>query len=239
MNPGSDNPSEMPVAAILVGGLGTRLRPVLAGGQKVVAPVAGRPFLSRLLAQLDGAGFRRVVLCAGYRADEVRAAVGGGYGGLRIEVSVEPEPLGTGGALRHALPGLDTDPVLVMNGDSWCEMDLLSFRTFHAQTGSPASIVVREVDDISRSGWVAFLPGGEVTGFVEKGCKGGRGWINAGIYLLGRALLDSIPSGRPVSLEKETFPAWIGRGLRAFPTTGKFLDIGTPESYAAAQHFFP
>lgn len=231
--------SEMPSAAILVGGLGTRLRSVLADGQKVIAPVAGRPFLFRLLEQLDAAGFRHVVLCAGYRAQQVRSAVGTALGKLRIEVSVEPEPLGTGGALRHALPALEMDPVLVMNGDSYCETDLAAFVRAHLERKAAASMVVREAKDTSQSGRVAFRPSGEVTGFVEKGHEGGRGWINAGIYLLGREVLRSIPEGRQVSLEREIFPSWVGNGLWAFPSTGKFLDIGTPESYSAAQYFFP
>jgi NDP-sugar pyrophosphorylase family protein len=98
--------------------------------------------------------------------------------------------------------------------------------------------VVREVADTRQSGRVSYDAGGVVTSFVEKGASAGAGWINAGIYLLGRTLLEGIPAERPVSLEREVFPAWIGRGLRAFPTAGKFLDIGTPESYAAAQRMF-
>ena len=229
----------MPDAAILAGGLGTRLREVLSGGQKVIAPVAGRPFLFRLLDQLADAGFRRVVLCAGHRARDVASAVGAAYRGLRVEHSEEKEPLGTGGALRYALPLLRTDPVLAMNGDSFCGVDLPAFRAAHAASGAPATFVVREAEDTSRSGRVELGEDGRILRFVEKAQGGGRGWINAGVYLLGRAALESIPEGRAVSLERETFPAWVGRGLRAFPTGGKFLDIGTPENYAAAQQFFP
>jgi NDP-sugar pyrophosphorylase family protein len=214
-------------AAILVGGLGTRLRAVLPDRQKVLAPVAGRPFLYRLLDQLADAGISRVTLCAGYRAEQIRQ-LGDRYRDLHLRYSVEPEPLGTAGALRHA--ALEA-PVLVLNGDSYCEVDL-------AALPAPNTIVVRHIADTSASGRVEFDADYRITRFSEKGVAG-PGWINAGIYLLDRDFLDSIPAGRPVSLEREMFPAWVGRGLRAFPTTGRFLDIGTPESYAAAQDFFP
>jgi len=126
----------------------------------------------------------------------------------------------------------------VMNGDSFCETDLAAFWRAHRERNAVGSMVICEVADTHQSGRVSFDANGAVTSFVEKGASAGPGWINAGIYLLGRALLESIPVERPVSLERETFPAWIGRGLYAFPTAGKFLDIGTPESYAAAQEMF-
>lgn len=225
-------------AAILAGGLGTRLRTVVTDRQKVVASVAGRPFLMRLLDQLADAGLRRVVICTGYKAEQVAEMAGSGYRGMTLRYSPEPSPLGTSGALRNALTLLDSDPVLAMNGDSFCETDLAAFWRSHHERNATSSLVVREVADTSRSGRVGFDANGAVTSFVEKGASAGPGWINAGIYLLGQALLKGIPAERPVSLERETFPVWIGRGLYAFPTTGKFLDIGTPESYAAAQKMF-
>lgn len=225
-------------AAILAGGQGTRLRAAVADRQKVVASVAGRPFLMRLLDQLADAGLRRVVICTGYKAGQVAEMAGNEYRGMSLRYSPEPGPLGTAGALRLALSLLDSDPVLAMNGDSFCETDLAVFWQTHHERNANSSIVVREVADTSQSGRVSFDKSGAIGSFVEKGVSAGPGWINAGIYLLGRALLEEIPAERPVSLERETFPAWIGRGLYAFPTAGKFLDIGTPESYAAAQKMF-
>jgi NDP-sugar pyrophosphorylase family protein len=234
MSDGLDNLT----AAILAGGLGTRLRAAVADRQKVVAAVAGRPFLMRLLDQLADAGLRRVVICTGYKADQVAEMAGREYRGMSLRYSPEREPLGTAGALRLALPLLESDPVLTLNGDSFCETDLAAFWRAHRENRASTSIVVREVADTRQSGRVSYDAGGVVTSFVEKGASAGAGWINAGIYLLGRTLLEGIPAERPVSLEREVFPAWIGRGLRAFPTAGKFLDIGTPESYAAAQRMF-
>ena len=216
-------------AAILAGGQGTRLRAVVADRQKVVASVAGRPFIYRLLDHIAEAGIKRVVICTGYQAAQVSATLGKSYRQMALRYSAETEPLGTAGALRQAqLPS----PVLVMNGDSFCEVDLPAL----FKVGSP-TLVVREVVDTAASGRIDFDEAGNVTKFNEKG-QAGPGWINAGVYLLNREIFDSIPAGRAVSIERETFPAWIGRGLRVFPTTGKFLDIGTPASYATAQRLF-
>lgn len=211
-------------AAILVGGQGTRLRDVVPDHQKVVAPVAGKPFLYRLLDQIADAGIQRVVLCAGYKSEQVQQ-IGASYRGMTLRYSIEDKPLGTAGAIRNA--GLET-PVIVMNGDSFCDVDL-------KQLIAPNTIVVREIPDTSASGRVEFDAEYRITRFTEKG-QTGSGWINAGIYLLNQEFLDSIPAG-PCSIERQVFPAWVCR-LKAFPTHGRFLDIGTPETYAAAQRFF-
>ena len=228
------NAVDLPTVAILVGGLGTRLQAVTGGDQKVIAPVAGRPFLFRLLDQIADAGLRDVVLCTGHRAGQVAEAIGEEYRGLRVRYSRESRPLGTAGALRNALPLLLSDPVLAMNGDSCCGLDLALFREFHARTEACASIGVCEVEDTSASGLIEFDAHKAITCFNEKTAARTPGWINAGVYLLGRELLLSIPVGKAVSIEREIFPAWVGRRLYAYPIAGKFIDIGTPETYAAA-----
>ena len=124
-------------AAILAGGLGTRLRPAVADRPKVLAPVGGRPYLTYLLDQLAGAGVREVVLLTGYAADEVRDALGDRYGRMRLRYSVEPAPLGTAGALRLALPLLAAPAVLLLNGDSYCDADLGAFRRSHRVSTNP------------------------------------------------------------------------------------------------------
>ena len=225
-------------AVILAGGLGTRLRPVVADRPKVLAEVHGRPFLAFLLDQLAAAGIRDVVLCIGYRGEQVRAAFGEAYGALRLRYSQESRLLGTAGALRLALPLLHSDPVLVMNGDSFCEADLASFTRWHRRRGAAATLLLARVPDTGRYGRVELDAEGRVLRFEEKGSPGGPGWVNAGVYLLSRRLLSTIPAGRPVSLEREVFPAWIGRGLYGHRSTGRFLDIGTPEAYATAEAFF-
>ncbi|MBI3611415.1 MAG: nucleotidyltransferase family protein [Nitrospirae bacterium] len=225
-------------ATILVGGLGTRLRPVIADRQKVLAAIHGRPFLAYLLDQLADAAIRSVVLCTGYRGEDVKAMFGDSYGPMKLLYSEERSPLGTGGALRHALPLLPSDPVLVLNGDSFCDLDLNAFWNWHRAHAARATLALVQVSDTRRYGRVHSAPDGKVMRFEEKGSEGGSGWINAGIYLLAHSVLQTIPTDGAVSLEQAIFPRWIGRGLYGYPSRGRFLDIGTPESYATAEQFF-
>jgi D-glycero-alpha-D-manno-heptose 1-phosphate guanylyltransferase len=234
---GAEALARVPVA-ILAGGLGVRLRPALGERPKVLAEVAGRPFLAYLLDQVAEAGFRDVVLCTGWRADVVEHALGSAHGPLRLRYSPEKEPLGTAGALRHALPLLEGETVLVMNGDSFCDADLAGAWDWHRAVRSQATLLLVEVDDASRYGRVEVDAAGAICRFAEKQPGAGAGWINAGIYWLARARIESIASETPLSLERDVFPGWIGRGLAGLRTTARFLDIGTPRSYADASAFF-
>jgi NDP-sugar pyrophosphorylase family protein len=224
--------------AILAGGFGTRLRGVVGERQKVVAEVAGRPFLAHLLDQVERWGFEDVVLCVGHRADEVEEALGAAHGRLRLRYSREDCALGTAGALRLALPLLRGDTVLVMNGDSYCDADVPAARAWHAEREAEATIVLVEMEDTRRYGRVEIDEDGLVRRFEEKQEDGRPGWINAGIYLLSRALIGSIPPAVALSLERDVLPGWIGRGLHGWRTRARFLDIGTPRSYADASRFF-
>jgi len=225
-------------AAVLAGGLGTRLRPAVGDRPKVLAPVAGRPFVAHLLDRLDAAGVRRVVLLTGHRAGEVRARLGTRHGGMGLAYSEEPAPLGTGGALRLAWPHLDAPTVLLLNGDSYCGLNVKALTAFHRRRGAGVSMALVRVDDAGRFGRVRTA-GGRVTAFAEKQGPGLPGWINAGVYLIGRGLVESIPAGRPVSLERKLLPAWVAQGrVFAHRSAGPFLDIGTPGSYAEAEGFF-
>jgi NDP-sugar pyrophosphorylase family protein len=225
------------IAAILVGGMGTRLRSVVADRPKVLALVHGRPFLSYLLDQVATAGLRDVVLCTGYLGERVEAEFGSAYRGLRLTYSQEATPLGTAGALRLALPFFKSDTVLALNGDSFCEADLAAFSAWHCDHAAVATLFLTHVPDTARYGNVRLGPEGQILDFVEKDEAGGPGWINAGIYLLRRQMLQTIPAGQAVSIERETFPAWIGRGLCGYQGDGPFLDIGTPGSYRKAEEF--
>lgn len=231
------SPSQVTVA-ILAGGLGTRLRPAVADRPKVLARVLDRPFLARLLDQVADAGFERVVLCTGYRAEQIEAEFGASYRGVSLSYSPETEPLGTGGALRLALPLLQTGTVLVMNGDSYCDADLNGFLDQHQAAGARGSILLVRVQDAGRYGQVELSPAAKIVSFREKQPNAPAGWVNAGLYLLNRDLVAAIPAGRPVSLERECFPSWLGLPLQGVATGGCFLDIGTPESYRAAEEFF-
>jgi D-glycero-alpha-D-manno-heptose 1-phosphate guanylyltransferase len=234
-----ENSLSMVTAAILAGGTGSRLRPVLADRPKVLAPVGGRPYLTYLLDRLAEVPVRKVVLLTGYLADQVHRAVGDRYRGMRLIHSVEPMPLGTGGALQRALQYLASRQILLMNGDSWCDVSLEDFHSQHCQQGARLSLVLSSCADSARFGQVQVAEDGHLLSFAEK-TEAGSGWINAGIYLLERSLIAEIPEKVPVSLERELLPAWFARGERVYGycSRGRFIDIGTPQSYAEAASFF-
>jgi NDP-sugar pyrophosphorylase family protein len=225
-------------AAILAGGLGTRLRAAVPDRPKVLAELGGRPYIQLLLDQLADAGLNSVVLCTGYGGNEVRAALGAEYRQLKLAYSQESTPLGTAGALRFALSHFNSSDVLVLNGDSYCEVDLAAFFREHGMRNSQVSIVLSFVQNASRYGSVQLEADGTIARFQEKRAVNEPGWINAGIYLFRREVLERIPAGRAVSLEGETFPQWIENGVFGYRCDGRFIDIGTPESYLAAESFF-
>jgi D-glycero-alpha-D-manno-heptose 1-phosphate guanylyltransferase len=225
-------------AVILAGGVGSRLRSAVSDRPKGLALIHGRPFLAYLLDQLADAGARRVVFSTGHLAEQVEAAFGATWRGMQVAYSPETAPLGTGGGLRLATAHVATTTLLVMNGDSFCAVDLAAFLRDHVAHGGAPALVLAHQADTSRFGLVECDADHRITAFCEKAEAGGPGWINAGIYAVERSLVAGLPADRPVSLEREAFPAWIARGLRGFPCAGAFLDIGTPESYAAAEAFF-
>jgi len=227
-------------AVILAGGLGTRLRTAVADCPKVLAEVGGKPFLAYLFDQLIACGLNHVVLCTGYLGEQVESTFGQRYNSLEIVYSREPKPLGTGGALKYALPLYRSNPILAMNGDSCCMADFkLFYEWYQAHNISTGAILLTNVDNSQRYGQVDFNHlDGRISEFNEKGLHRGAGWINAGVYLLDQALLASIPNNRAVSIEKAVFPSWLSKGLYGFQSDGSFIDIGIPETYFSATTFF-
>ncbi len=225
-------------AAILAGGLGTRLRSVVANRPKVLAEIQGHPFLAYLLDNLAAQGVREVVLCTGYLGEQIRAAFGEAWGPLRLWYSHEETPLGTGGALRLALPLIKSDTLLVLNGDSFCPVSLPEIYQWHRARGARVTLVLTRVSDSSRFGRVEVNPNGLIREFTEKDASGSPGWINAGIYLIQRLLLQMIPNWGAVSLEREMFPAWQRWGMYGYCAQTRFLDMGIPEAYKSAAEFF-
>ena len=223
---------------ILAGGLGTRLRPVVSNRPKVLAEVLGRPFLTYLFDQIDHAGAREVVLCTGYMAGSVKEEIGNSYKSLRIKHSMEDGPLGTGGALRLALLLIKSDTVMVMNGDSYVNADLETFLAWFLRKRIAAALLLAKVPDTNRYGRVATSNDGRIETFEEKGGIEGEGWINAGIYLLQKKVVETISPGKTFSLERELFPGLIGKKLYGYRCEGKFIDIGTPKSFLKAEKFF-
>jgi mannose-1-phosphate guanylyltransferase len=224
------------IAVVIVGGAGTRLRPLTTWLPKAMLPLANRPFLAHLFEHLRRHGVTRVRLSCGHLAATIRDAFGdGGALGVRLEYAVEPEPLGTGGGIAHAARGL-AEPFLALNGDVLSELDLSALVGFHRERGSRATIALTPVDDPSRYGVVVTGADGAVEAFVEKPPRGEApaNTVNAGAYVLEPDVLDLIPPATPVSIEREVFPRLVGNGLHARVDHGRWRDIGTPESYLAA-----
>jgi D-glycero-alpha-D-manno-heptose 1-phosphate guanylyltransferase len=223
-------------AVLLVGGLGSRLRSVVPSTPKPLAAVGGKSFLGLLVKQLGHQGIHDLVMCTGYLGEQVRAEFGDGHcWGASIEYSQEDRPLGTAGAIKLAQSYLRESAVfLVMNGDSFFEVDFGHLLRFHREKGGLASMAVVEVENAARYGTVSTTATGRVTGFAEKAGREAPGIINAGIYVFDQAVLDLFPDG-PASLEKDVFPKILDRGVFAMKQAGLFIDIGTPEDYARAQ----
>lgn len=231
------NLSEINVV-ILAGGRGTRLEGILPGQQKVVAKVKEHPFLEYILKQLNKAGFKNVVICTSYLSDQVNSALGDNYSNISLSYSNEQPALSTAGAIAHALPYLKSNDVLIMNGDSFYDLDLQNAYDFHLKKKANATIILAKVKSTDRYGKVDLNDNNEIVSFEEKGERKSEGLINAGIYFIKKNLLEEIPKEVFVSLEKEMFPSWIGKGLYGFETMGGFIDIGTEESYKKAEEFF-
>jgi D-glycero-alpha-D-manno-heptose 1-phosphate guanylyltransferase len=230
-----DVPNDALGAFVLCGGAGTRLRAVLADQPKSMALISGTPFLQLLLDRLRCQGVGDVILGTGYMAEKIEGYFDcGNKFAVRIRYSREDEPLGTGGALKLAEP-LISDPVLVLNGDSYVEWKLVPMLELFTAKDAVLVIVLQAVADVTRYGSVALDRDGRITQFLEKGARGGPGLINAGVYLLRKQIVCDLPAGRAVSLEREVFPRLLDRGVYGLISTGLFIDIGIPDDFKRAQ----
>jgi len=225
-------------AVILAGGFGTRLRQVVSDRPKVMAEINGKPFIAYILDQLVAAGIDRVIISIGYMADIVGNTIGARYNGLHVDYSREETPLGTAGALKLAGPAVSTEYCLVMNGDSYTEFDPILFFMTHKQKNANITLLVKTVDDTTHFGIIQMNEQNEINKFMEKERSTGTGLINAGIYIMKTSVLQKIPDKAPCSLEYDFFPAMIGKNIYGYEAKGRFIDIGTPESYLEAEKFF-
>ena len=223
-------------AIILTGGKGTRLQSILDDRPKPMALIAGRPFVEWLLLMLRHQGIQRAVMCTGHLSEAVESYFGNGQDiGMELVYAYDPLPLGTGGAVRNALVKTNSKRFLVLNGDSYCRFDLSNFLKTHLAHNARVSLNLVQVKDCSRYGSVKINKDGMVLAFLEKSPGKIPGLVNAGVYLLERDVVEGIPEGKMVSLEKEILPGLIGNGLYAVVCKGIFIDIGTPESLNKAK----
>ena len=222
---------------MLVGGKGTRLRPLTLSAPKPLLPTAGVPFLAHQLARAAQCGVTHVVLATSYRADMFTEAFGdGAQFGLLIDYVYESEPLGTGGGIRNAatrLRGGPEDPIVVLNGDVLTGHDLPAQVDLHRKTEAAVTLHLVPVDDPSRYGCVPTDSAARVTAFLEKTPNPVTNQINAGCYVFRRSVIDEIPAGRVVSVERETFPSLIEADavVMGYAEDSYWLDVGTPEAF--------
>lgn len=226
-------------AVILAGGLGTRLRSMVNDRPKVMAMVAGRPFGEWLVMALQAAGIKHLIFCTGYMGEMVKDHFhDGATWGMTIDYSHEKDLLGTGGAIRQSLSLVRSDPVLVVNGDSYCQVNISEYLQWHTAMPRAGSLVVVRKDIPERFGSVKLSNLDAVVSFKEKALGVGDSWINAGMYLLSQKLLEPIPLNQFISLEKDVLPLWVNQGLWGFPSLGTFVDMGTPPGLCEAEEIF-
>jgi mannose-1-phosphate guanylyltransferase len=225
-------------ALVLAGGEGTRLRPLTYTTPKPVLPLAGRPFLSFMLDWLRGHGVDEVILSCGFLSDGVRRVLGDIYDGMRLRYVVEETPLGTAGPVRLAHDqGILAERLLVLNGDVLTDIDLTAELAQHERTGARVTLALQAVEDTASYGVVPTHADGQVEAFLEKTVGDvPTNRINAGAYIVERDVIEELPSGRPVSFEREVFPQLVGAGLYGFLAEGYWIDIGTPERYLEATY---
>jgi mannose-1-phosphate guanylyltransferase len=227
-------------AIVLVGGLGTRLRPLTLDTPKPMLPVAGVPFLTHQLARIAAAGVDHVVLATSYRADVFEQHFGDGAAlGLHVDYVTETEPLGTGGGIRNVAPMLTSgadDPILVLNGDVLSGHDIAAQLKLHDERAAAVTLHLVRVDDPRAFGSVPTDGSGRVTAFVEKSPDPVSDQINAGCYVFRRAVIDSVPAGEAVSVERVTFPALLAAGetVLGYVDNAYWLDVGTPAAIVQA-----
>jgi mannose-1-phosphate guanylyltransferase len=227
------NPAEVD-AVVLVGGLGTRLRPLTLSAPKPMLPTAGLPFLTHLLSRIAQAGIEHVVLGTSYKAGVFESEFGDGSKlGLQIEYVVEDQPLGTGGAIANVAGRLRYDTAMVFNGDVLSGADLRALLDSHERSAADLTLHLVRVGDPRAFGCVPTDADGVVTAFLEKTQDPPTDQVNAGCYVFNRSVIDTIPKGRPLSVEREVFPQLLSDSLKVcgYVDATYWRDMGTPEDF--------
>lgn len=220
---------------ILAGGRGKRLREVVRDRPKPMVEINGQPFLDILINYAQTFGFGRFILCVGHMSGFIMDYYRRKETAGQISFSVENELLGTGGAVKNAEKLIGTNPFMVMNGDSFCPVNLSEFIDFHERKRAIVSMVVSRIEDSRDYGALMLDNSKKIAQYAEK--KKDGGYINAGIYLFERAVFSIIPPGIKYSLEYDLFPKLVGQDFYGFPTSESMIDIGTPDRLANAEKF--
>ncbi len=224
-----------PDVIILAGGLGKRLASVTGGGQKVLAQIDGKPFISILIEYIAGQGGRRFILCTGHGSEQVEQQLRQSHQELEIIFSPEKEPLGTGGAIKQGSTLVKSDIFLALNGDCFCVIDYNNLIDFHRRQKAKATLGVTFLSDARDYGTIEIDRQKRISAFKEKQPEAREAFINTGTYCLARHAFDLHPTPQKFSIEYDFFPHLVGKGFYAFEVANTFIDIGTPERYAWAK----
>lgn len=222
---------------ILCGGKGQRLRGVIDDRPKVMAEINGRPFLDFIIEYVLSFGLKRFILCSGYQAEYIDAYYSNRKLPFELILSRENTPLGTGGALKNAQKLIKSTNLIVLNGDSFCRVNLKKFYEFHIERHSFLSIVAAQTENSEDFGSLSIDNSARITAFQEK-TQELNAFVNAGLYIFKKEVLSLIPLGRAISLEYDFFPKFISKGIYGFVTEEPLIDIGTPQRYERAKAFF-
>jgi D-glycero-alpha-D-manno-heptose 1-phosphate guanylyltransferase len=226
-------------AIILAGGLGTRLQTVVSDVPKPMAPINGKPFLDYLVKYLLQFGIQKIVFSVGYKSTAIMEYFGNSFSSMEIDYAKEEEPLGTGGGLKNAMEKCHTDNILVLNGDTFLELDFNDFYNFHQKGQAEVSLCLRHVDNAQRYGTVSIDKEQNITGFKEKTGAESPGLINGGVYIFQRKVWNKFNLPQKFSLEKDFFEPNLKKlKMMGYVSSGYFIDIGIPEDYQKAKDDF-
>jgi len=218
-------------AIVLAGGFGTRLKKCLEDIPKPLAPIGGSPFICRILDYLYANGVHRAIISTGYLAEKIENTIGSRYKGMTVDYSHEDSPLGTGGGIKKALGKCTEDDIVVVNGDSFFDVDLFEMKKFHDASGCPLTLAAKFIENAYRSGLLDFR-NGRLCGFLENGVAP-SGYINGGVYFIKRILLESVTEEK-FSFENKILASGEHE-IGVFESDGYFIDIGIPEAYKLAE----
>jgi D-glycero-alpha-D-manno-heptose 1-phosphate guanylyltransferase len=224
-------------AIILAGGFGTRLKSVVQDLPKPMAPICGKPFLVYLLIQLQKQGIQKVILSVGYKHEKIAEYFGKEYLGMKILYAIEHEPLGTGGGIALALELCENEQVVILNGDTFFDVDIAEMEKCHQKNQADLSIAIKKMQKFDRYGTIEYNESQKLTAFLEKEYKE-EGYINAGVYLIRKDFLKELNLPQKFSFEKEVMEAHYKDGrFFVYEKSGDnyFIDIGIPEDYAKAE----
>ena len=227
-------------AIILAGGRGTRLKTIISDLPKPMAPIMNVPFLTYQLNYLKHFGIKKVIFSVGYLSEKIIAHYNQSFENISIEYSIEKNPLGTGGGIRMAMSNLKEDLVLILNGDSFFDLDIEQFYNLHLEQKSDFSLALRYVNNSERYGNIEFNSSNQITSFIEKNQLNQSGYINAGVYILSKKLyLQNTKPNINFSIEKDFFEKQLNQLIiKGFEFKDYFIDIGIPEDYLKAQDDF-